>query len=80
MLGVHTALVRTVQRLLVGVRGYLPPHNFTVSWLRSKSLHLCFEVVCQPETPWKVVGEGSSEGDLFWVPFIKLQVILEAKG
>ncbi|MEB3337249.1 MAG: hypothetical protein VKJ46_07310, partial [Leptolyngbyaceae bacterium] len=34
MLGVHTALVRTEQRLLVGVQGYLPPHNFTVSWLR----------------------------------------------
>ncbi|NQE35842.1 hypothetical protein [Microcoleus asticus] len=26
----NTALVRTEQRLSVGVRGDLPPHNFTV--------------------------------------------------
>ncbi len=31
----NTALVRTEQRLLVKVRGYLPPHNFTV---RQKSI------------------------------------------
>jgi hypothetical protein len=29
MLGVHTALVRAERMLLVRVRGYLPPHNFT---------------------------------------------------
>ncbi len=26
----NTSLVRTVLQLSVGVRGYLPPHNFTV--------------------------------------------------
>lgn len=26
----NTALVRTEQRVLVRVQGYLPPHNFTV--------------------------------------------------
>lgn len=29
----NTALVRTAQRLSVGVQGYLPPHNFTVMLL-----------------------------------------------
>jgi len=29
----NTALVRTEQKLLVRVRGYLLPHNFTVKWI-----------------------------------------------
>jgi hypothetical protein len=43
-----TALVRTVQRVSVGVRGYLTPHNFVVislrfnCWGSSLKLPICF--------------------------------------
>ncbi|MBE9127925.1 MULTISPECIES: hypothetical protein [unclassified Coleofasciculus] len=36
----NIALVRTVQRLSVRVRGYLPPHNFTVKLHSSVGLFL----------------------------------------
>jgi len=38
----NNALVRTEQRLSVGVQGYLPPHNFTVMQHDSSSFFLAW--------------------------------------
>jgi len=40
----------------VSVRAYLPPHNFTVSWLCIKSLHWRFEVIWLSESTQEMVG------------------------